>query len=118
MERWNLRIAKASLLAVAVLAVLAIGSGLGISRLSPAPRRACPCDSISKRAPGRNVRQNRVQIRGEDRGNPVILFVHGGRGGRFRLAGSHGKSISPSFNGTKVALDALFVKPANRLRRP
>jgi hypothetical protein len=29
MERWNLRIAKASLLAVAVLAVLAIGSGLG-----------------------------------------------------------------------------------------
>lgn len=81
-----LGIAKIGLLAVMVLAVLAIGSGLGFR----AYRQQLAARVLAIQSPdgiqeGMYVKIGGIdqwlQIRGEDRSNPVILFVHGGPGG-------------------------------------
>jgi pimeloyl-ACP methyl ester carboxylesterase len=86
MQRRFFAIAKTTLLVVAALAVLAIGSGLGFR----AYRQHLGALALAIQSPN-GVQEGMyvtiggidqwIQIRGEDRGNPVILFVHGGPGG-------------------------------------
>jgi pimeloyl-ACP methyl ester carboxylesterase len=85
MKRRILSIAKTALVAVTVLTVLATVSGLGFR----AYRQHLSARVLAIQSPN-GVQEEMyvkiggidqwIQIRGEDRGNPVILFVHGGPG--------------------------------------
>lgn len=121
MKAWTFKIAKTGLLAVTVLAVLAIGFALGFR----AYRQYLSARVLAVQSPD-GIQESMyvrvggidqwIQIRGEHRSNPVILFVHGGPGASSIPISSawqpwevfHRRSMGPARCWTHLSHDGRF----------
>lgn len=126
MPRKAARLIGVSLLGVAGILIVVAAAGLGFR----AYRQHLAAETLAIRSP-KGVQEGGfvdiggikqwIQIRGEDRDNPVLLFVHGGPGGSSWPMSSGwrpGRSTSPSCNGTSAAPAARMAPPETRWRQP